>query len=277
MKNLRQFENLVIEEHNATSFHQPAHQQNYYEFLYIFEGSGYHYANGRKEDYQKGDAFFVTPKDSHYLEIKDQTNYAVIKFTDRYLLENNFANYGSEVIRRSDLFGFALSLAGDKIRLPEKESKIFFRTIEHILSYKNEKDIAASAFVLFQLLSIFSLIRQFWIKNNLGNNYKASNDNLLIYIHRNIFFPEKLQINHLAGMFSISTKYFSTFFKNSFGISYRQYLINLKVKIIEDRVKSGFTAKQITRELGFTDESHLAHFFKRNTTRTLSEIKSREF
>lgn len=272
MKNLRQFENLVVEEHSAETFHQPIHQQNYYELLYILDGNGYHVANGHKEPYQSGDLFFVTPKDLHFLEINALTHFAVIKFTDRYILDNNSLNYSNEAVRRNELFGFALSLAGERIRLPEKELTILKNTVEHILVYKGSGSISQFPFVFFQIQSVFSLIRQFWIDTNLGTR-KPLKDSMLIYIHRNIYFPEKLLVSNLSFVFSLSEKYFSTFFKNNFGISYRNYIINLKVKIIEDRVKVGRSASQISVELGFTDDSHLAHFFKRNTGKTISEIR----
>ncbi|HAT91477.1 MAG TPA: AraC family transcriptional regulator, partial [Sphingobacterium sp.] len=52
--------------------------------------------------------------------------------------------------------------------------------------------------------------------------------------------------------------------KKNFGSSLRAYINTYRIELIENRLKSkDYTLKQIAAELGFTDESHLSHFYKR--------------
>ncbi|UFH34008.1 helix-turn-helix domain-containing protein [Chryseobacterium sp. C-71] len=61
----------------------------------------------------------------------------------------------------------------------------------------------------------------------------------------------------------MSKTYFSAYFKRNFDVSYRNYITDYKLKLIEKRIQSGqMTMKQIAFEFGFTDESHLTNYFK---------------
>jgi AraC-like DNA-binding protein len=92
------------------------------------------------------------------------------------------------------------------------------------------------------------------------------------YIMQNIYFPDKLQIKSIADKFQISANYFGAFFKKKYVKSYKIYVDDIRIQLIEERLVSNrYTMRQIVDELGFNDESHLTNFYKkkRNTTPSL--------
>lgn len=108
------------------------------------------------------------------------------------------------------------------------------------------------------------MIREASLKLNVRlNNGTPQKDDLIFYIHQNIYTPEKIRINSISEHFNISKTYFSVYFKRNFDVSYRNYITDYKIKLIERRIRSGqMTMKQIAFEFGFTDESHLTNYFK---------------
>src|SRR6218665_1181954 len=276
MKKLRQFDPLVIEELVKEQFHQPTHGQNYYEIVCIIKGEGIHYLNGVPTDYQANNLFFISPADTHYLEIWQETHFGAIKFTDSYFIEK--LRLRPNILLKEQPDVRILNRIFSEQQLPiDKHSQVMVdRLIRNLLDCKNDKNLADSSFIFFQILSLISLFEQLWSDTNMSQDWKPHKDQLIAFIHQHIYEPERIQIKNLAQTFHISANYFSVYFKNNFGISYRQYVDNYRIKLIENRIKAGFTLKQIADEFGFSDESHLSHFFKKHHRITFSQYRSEE-
>lgn len=89
-------------------------------------------------------------------------------------------------------------------------------------------------------------------------------EDILVYIRQQIYFPEKLRIEHLCEQFNYSPNYLSIFFKRQTGESLQHYILRYKLKLIETRLLySDRSISQISFEFGFTDESHLSKLFKK--------------
>ncbi len=259
-----QFEPLVIHEFEEKVFHLPVHSHTYYELIYIFKGSGIHLLNNNRIPYKAGDLFVISPDDEHYFEIRKSTRFAFIKFTDSYFNGKNslspdaFLVTSPEDIMRNKL------LKEIKLQMDEPCRSILRNTVENIVAYNCRKDIASSPLVYYQILSVFGLIREAAAKLNVRiDKGQPDKEAMISYIHQHIYAPGQIQVKNIAAHFNISPSYFSSYFKRNFELSYREYINDYRLKLIEKRIASGtFTMKQIADEFGFTDESHLSHFFK---------------
>ncbi|WP_282636491.1 MULTISPECIES: AraC family transcriptional regulator [Bacteroidota] len=260
-----QFEQLVIHDFEEKTFHLPVHGHTYYELVYIHKGSGVHLLNKNRFPYKKGDLFIISPKDEHYFEIARSTHFTFIKFTDDYFSGHKiyyeadaFISLTPESIMRNRL------LKEVKLKMDEPCISILKNTIDNIVAYNCRKDIARSPLMFYQILSIFGLIKEAAAKLNIRiDNGQPEKEELISYIHQHIYEPSLIQIKSIASHFAISPTYFSDYFKNKFGISYRSYINDYRISIIEKRlVVASITLSQIADEFGFTDESHLNKFFK---------------
>ena len=100
------------------------------------------------------------------------------------------------------------------------------------------------------------------------------NDQIISYIHQNIYNPKLVQIKTIAAHFNISQNYFGSYFKRNFTISYREYCNKLRTQLIEKRIQNKqLSLKQIAYEFGFTDESHLSNYFKKQRNINPSAMK----
>lgn len=261
-----QFEALVIHDYEEKTFHLPVHSHTYYELVYIRKGDGVHLLNNSRLPYRKGDLFIISPEDQHYFEIDNSTHFTFIKFTDEYFSGHRihyqadaFVSLTPERIMRNRLFKEV------KLKMDEPCVSILRNTIENLVVYNCQKDLATSPLVFYQILSIFGLIKEAAAKLNIRiENGQTEKEELISYVHHYIYEPAFLQVKNIASHFAISPAYFSDYFKHEFGMSYRSYINDYRIGIIEKRLAvSSITIGQIADEFGFTDESHFSHFFRK--------------
>ncbi|WP_417366676.1 AraC family transcriptional regulator [Flavobacterium beibuense] len=273
MRRLNQFETLVIHEFEEDKFHLPAHTHTYYELIYIVSGYGIHELNDNMIPYKAGDLFALAPEDRHYFDIKSRTRFVYIKFTDSYFSSKKNLVTDDLVLNTPQSIMREKMLKETLLKLDEPCATILKNTVNNITAYNCRKDVSTSPIVFYQILSIFGLIRETVKGMELPIRGCTFNDNqVLSYIHENIYSPKSIQSKAIAQHFNIAQTYFSAYFKRNFGITYRDYINNLKVQLIEKRIAGkNMPIKQIAYEFGFTDESHLTNYFKKHKKMKPSE------
>ncbi|WP_369752642.1 AraC family transcriptional regulator [Flavobacterium sp. WC2409] len=275
MKKLNQFESLVIDEFEEEKFHLPTHSHTYYEIIYILKGNGIHHLNKNLLPYRAGDLFVISPDDEHYFDIKKSTRFVFIKFTDTYFNSNKKLSCDEFLLNTPENFMRDQSLKENVLRFDETCKIILKNTIENITKYNCKTNISSSPIIFYQILSIFGLIKETMRSMNMQITGNAiDNDQIISYIHQNIYNPKLVQIKTIANHFNISHTYFGTYFKRNFSLTYRDYINNLKIQLIEKRIiHKQLSIKQIAYEFGFTDESHLSNYYRKQRNRKPSEIK----
>lgn len=272
----KQFEPLEIDTFETDVYPFPKHSHTYYEMIYIFKGCGNHHINKIIIPYKAGDFYLISPDDEHFFDVKKTTKFCFIKFNDSYFENNkhlspdNLATASPSEIMRNHL------LKEEKLIFDEPCKIILKKTVENIIDYNNFYKVSDSPIMFFQVLSLFGLIREASAKffNVRVENGTPKKDDLASYIHQNIYRPELIRINNIANHFNISETYFGAYFKRNFDVSYRKYITDYKLKLIERRIQSRqMTMKQIAYEFGFTDESHLTNYFKKQTSISPTDFK----
>lgn len=273
----KQFNPLEIDSFEVSEYPFPKHSHTYYELVYIFKGCGNHHLNHLVTPYKAGDLFLISLEDEHYFDIKKSTKFAFIKFNDSFFESNKHLSPDTLMTASPmDIMRNPL-LKEEKLCFDEPCKTILRKTVENILDYNKICDVTTSPIMFFQVLSLFGLIREASVKLNVRiDNGVPNQEDLISYIHQNIYNPEKIRVEAISKHFNISPTYFSAYFKRNFEVSYRDYINDYKLKLIERRIQSGqMTMKQIAFEFGFTDESHLTNYFKKQKNISPSDYKNR--
>lgn len=265
MGKLKQFDSLVIRQFEEEVFHLPTHGHTYYEIVYILKGTGNHVINGNGIGYESGDLFLLSPDDEHVFEIKESTHFALVKFTDSYFIRGSQIAADDVFSERPESFMKNRLLKEMKLVFDEPSKSILRNTMLNILAYNNLTDVSTSPLIYHQILSIFGLVKESIVKMNIRiDNGLPDVEALICYIHQHIYQPENIVIKNIAAHFNINSKYFSEYFKRKFDLSYRDYINQYRTNLIAQRILAGqLSLKQISAEFGFTDESHLCHYFKK--------------
>jgi len=259
-----QFDQLVIHDFEEKVFHLPVHGHTYYELVYIRKGTGIHLLNNTRLPYSAGDLFIISPEDQHYFEISKSTHFTFIKFTDSYFAGHQINRPDELILSTPEAIMGNKLLKEVKLKMDEPCVSILRKTIENIVDYNCRKDVSSSPLVYYQVLSIFGLICEAAAKLSIRiDDGRPDKEELISYIHQHIYEPALLQVKHIAPYFNIAASYFSDYFKRNFEISYRNYVSEYRMKLIEKRLQiPAMTIKQIADEFGFNDESHLSNYFK---------------
>ncbi|MBF7093039.1 helix-turn-helix domain-containing protein [Flavobacterium sp. ALJ2] len=275
MTKLNQFETLVIDEFEEEKFHLPSHSHTYYEIIYIVKGNGIHHLNKNLLPYKSGDLFVVSPEDEHYFDIKKNTRFIYIKFTDNYFNSNKSLFCDDLLLNTPECFMRDRLLKETVLKLDEPCKTILKNTIENITAYNSRIDVTTSPIVFYQILSIFGLIKETMRSMNpKAKGSSIDSEQITSYIHQKIYYPKLVQIKTISAHFNIAESYFSAYFKKAFSISYRDYINNLRTTLIEKRITNNqMPIKQIAHEFGFTDESHLSNYFKKRKNMKPTDFK----
>ncbi len=259
----KQFELLEIEVSNHDQYKLPYHSHTYYEIIYVQQGHGNYKVNDLFSNYETGDLFLISPEDMHQFFYDVPTTLIFIKFTENYFhkfpAEISFPNHRNPLnIMRSKF------LKEEKLVFTPINKGLLLKTIENIAEFAESKDPASSPFLYFQILSILGLIQETSVRMNIRiDNGNPDKEELITYIHQNIYNPEKIKIKQITNHFHISANYFSNYFKRNFNISFRQYITDYRMKLIENRLTSGKQSiNEIAIEFGFADTSHFSNYFK---------------
>jgi AraC-like DNA-binding protein len=250
---------------------KPTHKHNFFELVYIIDGTGTHCINKNRFEYKKENLFLLTPQDSHKLTVKTTTKFFVIRFNDIYFRSQNEqpGNGQNEWIKKLE-FIFHNTTHSPGCILKDFSDRVLVKALiegiikEHINKEPYHQEIVHQ--IINTLISIVA--RNIYI--NLPNRMKvdANNDEttlkIIHYVQANIYKPDLLKAEQIATTFQISVNYLSEYFKKHTGESLQQYITSHKLKLVETRLlHSDMRINEIAFELNFTDESHLNRIFKK--------------
>lgn len=178
-------------------------------------------------------------------------------------ISNNYHSKAGCIFRSDDDLNFAIALIDNLLR-------------------EYEVSIHQNYLIIRQSIAILlSLIARNLIMSDTKELEENSTDFLVMkvvsYIQQHIKDVELVKVTCIAGHFGISKNYFGEFFKKNVGVSYQNYLLDYRLKLVETRLRfSNMRLKEIAHELNFNDESHLSKLFKKHRGVTPSHYRNKK-
>ena len=245
------------------------HRQNFFELVYIVNGTGKHIINKNQFTYHPGNMFLITPADRHSFDIEQTTQFYFIRFSEASIRSRKeLEGRDAEWIRRVEYIlhnashqpGCILCNPGDKVLVKALINSMTNELVNRPLYHQELIAQLVNTMVTIVTRNIAMTMPE-KISDSTGNTVM----NIINYIQENIFTPDMLRIESIAAHFGISGGYLGRYFKKHTGEVLQQYITNYKLKLVETRLKhSDMRINEIVTELGFTDESHLNRLFKKH-------------
>jgi AraC family L-rhamnose operon regulatory protein RhaS len=249
---------------------QLLHRHNFFQVIYVLEGSGIQIINKNRYPFEKGDLFLITPDDSHSYELNLKPLFCIIDFTENFFRKS--AKSREEKIDVSDFF---------------KQLEYIFHNPHHVLgSLTRAQNRNLISILIDQLiierntpLSFGKIITQniiFLLLNIIARTIqehtqeytkpigpKKKTSEIAAHIRHHIFDKEQLGIGKLSALFCISKGHLSRSFRKDTGKTIKEYITLCRLDIIKSRLQtSDLTISEIAHELNLTDDSHLNKTFK---------------
>jgi AraC-like DNA-binding protein len=248
-----------------------AHKHNFFELVFIVDGTGVQCINENKFDYRPDHFFLLLPQDCHSFQVKTATKFFFIRFNNIYLQ----AQHREWIQKLEFIFQNHQHLPGCILR--NKSDKLLVRAMveavirEHVNQQVYHLELVQQ--IINTLITIVARNVTLMAPKPSQKSQHASLD-VLHYIHEHIYEPEKLKAETIAHQFNISPAYISEYFRNHAGESLQQYITQYRLKLVETRLQySDLRMGEIAMELGFTDESHLNRIFKKYKGMSPSEYR----
>lgn len=276
MQRYTQFDPLIITSIETDQWAHPLHNHNHFELIYISEGKGTHFLNNKQIPYTKGSLFLLGPEDAHKFQIEQKTTFIYLKFTSAYF--NTHPDGGPDWEWRDKfhlLFRHADKNPGNLL-YGEEDKNLMDHLFQAALLARKKKE-SLYEFLIYQLISfVLTLVKKHYAPVSFSENAvnRPVLEGMILYIDEHIQEPKKLTLSTLADTFHYSPNYIGILFREKTGITLTKYINKQRLKLIERQLKyEKNSLKQVVYDFGFTDESHLNKFFKRQKGINPSEFK----
>lgn len=249
---------------------------SFFRFVYIVSGNGEQRVNNNQSDYKAGSLFLLTPDDYHTFNVESTTEFLLISFNNIYIQNKGL---DSACKQRME---FILQNANHNpgCILYNKSDKLLVKTIaDSIIREYVNRDLYSKDLVQQLINTLILIVARnvaAYLPEKINGNTDEKAFDILQYIQTNITSPSKIRMDEISRHFGISESYVGRYFKKHTNETMQQYIINYRTKMIENRLlHSDMRITEIAFELGFTDESHLSKFFKKQKGITPSEFRKK--
>lgn len=261
-----------------TAFPKITRKNNFFELIYVVDGTGIQIINNNKFQYRKGNLFLVTPQDVHSFEILTPTKFFFLRFNEYYIKANSQNGQSETVVRMEYILQNASHRPG--CILKNKIDKPLMATlIESIISEQANQQIYHQK-ITEQIVNAIITVVARNIALKLPKNIKETTGEMVLeilhYIQEHIFDPKELKADKISEHFNISLHYLGKYFKKQTGETLQEYISNYKLRLIEARLlNTDMRINEIADELNFSDESHLNKVFRKHKGMNPSEFRKR--
>ncbi|MFH6985948.1 AraC family transcriptional regulator [Marinoscillum luteum] len=242
------------------------HMHMFFELVYIMEGTGQQCINQNKFRYHPGHMFLITPQDCHSFDIETTTTFFFLRFNDIYIKQSGLWKDKIEQLE------YILQNVGHKpgcILKNQTDKQLVKPMVDAIIREYVNRDLYNKELIEHLVNTMIVVVARNiakYLPDTVGEHTEEKAMDILQYIHKNIYEPEKLRAKAISDEFGISESYLGRYFKKHAEISLQEYVSNYRVQLIEHRLKhSDLRVGEIANSLGFSDESHLNKFFKKAT------------
>ena len=167
-----------------------------------------------------------------------------------------------------------------EMRFETESDKIHLISLIKMVAAENDKKKSYDLFIIQNSLSVILhlIARNIQFLNaDMSTKIVESSkiQQIINFIHANIYNPELLTTKNLAEEFHMTDNYISEYFKKHTDVSLKKYILNYKLKLVETRLKyTDMQFSEIAMELGFTDSSHLNKTFQSYKGMTIGAYKA---
>lgn len=251
-------------------------RNNFFELIYIVDGTGTQIINNNKFQYRKGNLFLVTPQDVHSFEISTLTKFFFLRFNEYYIKANSQNGQSETVLRMEYILQNASHRPGCILK-NKIDKPLIGSLVESIINEQSNQQIYHQK-ITEQIVNAIITVVARNIALKLPKNIKETTGEMVLeilhYIQENIYDPKQLKANIISEHFNISLHYLGKYFKKQTGETLQEYISNYKLRLIEARLlNSDMRINEIADELHFSDESHLNKVFRKHKGINPSEFR----
>lgn len=240
------------------------HRHDFYEILYLNKGSGFHIIDQEKYEIRPPCVFFLSPGQTHALELSHDIEGYILLFTaEFYLLEQKNKNRLLEYP-----FFFSAEQKNPPLYLSDHSDKSFIETLfvraceEIALKEKCSSELIRSILDLILLTCDKHYPEQ--LRTILMNKGHLLVKRFLFLIEEN--YQNNLRVNDYAHMLAITPNHLTQMVKQVTGKTSLELLQDkITVEVKRLLIHTNLSVSEIAEKMKFPDQSYFTKYFKKST------------
>ncbi len=252
------------------------HKHDFFELVYVCEGKAEHIFENKTVIIQKGDFFLINLHSPHqYRSIGIDSSFSVInclflpQFIDEALKDTR--SFQDILDRYLPQYGGSRFDESPTQKIFHDENGFVGVIIQNILSEFEEKKMGYADVIrnLMMTLILFLVRREV---PSICSPTEQTVQDIKTYIGRNYMHP--LQLSHICRKMNFSVPYISALFQRECGITFREYLIRVRIeKSCQLLRNTKMTVQEIASCVGYTDPAFFYKTFRREMFLTPDEYR----
>ena len=234
-----------LNKHNTKSNQFKLHAHNCYEIIYFAVGSGKVFINGKSYQVSTGSYCIIPPYAEHIEELEGYGEIFFIGFefnSPSYILKEGI-HYINTITEQS----------------------YFHNIFDEFKKQQSGFDIAAEYLLRLFLVTL--------LRNANTNNLKCKDLNYIKeYIEQ--YADQKIDFGQLALFSGYSYDYFRYLFRQKFGLSPQEYMVNVRLENAKRLLEtSDLSCTEIAYNCGFSNSAQMTSMFKKKYGKTPKTFK----
>ncbi|MDF2836898.1 MAG: transcriptional regulator, AraC family [Paenibacillus sp.] len=247
------------------------HTHDFIEISYVEEGSGYHYVEDQMIPIKRGDLFVIPIGTSHVFRPSSQDNQLVIYncIFRTSLLEQLKSVICESTKLHSLLYGSSPSAKW--LQYQDKFDK--FLSIMHGMFREYLKKGPRYEFLMMgQLIQVLAMLQRYESDGSMVSTPTNNMDDAIQYI--NDHFATNLTVQQVAERSFMSPSHFQRLFKKTTGVTFMQYLQNIRIQRCCELLKSTeISIQEAANQVGYQDMKFFHSLFRKKTGVTPREYR----
>ncbi|WP_274055525.1 helix-turn-helix domain-containing protein [Thalassomonas actiniarum] len=259
-------QNFIIDDinHSLTGVFLQPHRHHFYELVWIFEGSGFHFIDCQKYSLQPGRVYVIKPGQIHQWQKTTSLNAMIILFSDALL----DSTYGEMLRQNASLF--SIDTERPYLELSNQDTDKL-KTLANLMKDEYSQENSDWHFIRPLLSAFLYYLLRLGRKNNELSHPPHSNQaqnerlgKLLALIDSE--YTRYKSVEYYADKLNITSKRLNEITKMNLGKTVGQMLHERTILEAKRYLSlSENSVKTIAHKLGFEDPSYFSRFFQRET------------
>lgn len=246
------------------SFALSQHTHDFIEISYVEEGSGYHYIEDQMIPIKRGDLFVIPLGTSHVFRPSSRDKQLVIY--NCIFRVSLLAQLSSVIDGSSILYKYLYDLPSTPMKWLQYQDKFdkFLNMMQNMYREFINRGPRYEYLILGQLIQVLAMLQRYECDGSLVSTPTTNMDDALQYI--NDHFALNITVQQVAERSFMSASHFQRLFKKTSGVTFMQYLQNIRIQRCCELLKSTeMSIQEAANQVGYQDMKFFHALFRKKT------------
>ena len=256
------------------------HSHEFMELVYVAKGTGHHRIDGERYDVTKGSLLLINYEQTHAFQMEADYQFYNILMKPDFLAEQ-LVNIGNafEILSLTAFADFQ-SLVNDRVQMVKflGPEVLLMDDVVNALYTEYAGDLVGRTTMMKSYITL--LLTWVFRKMSVGLSQNSMNSEripaeILDYLEKH--YQEKISLNELAKKCLYQPAYFSTVFKECYGITLTEYLQRKRIehgcRLLRE---TDLSVEEIGRQVGYEDNVRFYRYFKKICGMTPNVYRNQE-